>query len=111
MNYIKKYETFNPYDDEPLSNVENHFGKQTRLEKQFSEIVSNGLMGDDDIFWSTFNALKIEILEVIDKEDPLYKEMMHRIVEGEDPAIVIKDICNKIEVFDRKEINRLLNKL
>ena len=39
MKHLKKYETFSPYDDEPLTRSEEIFGKQTRLEKQFSDIV------------------------------------------------------------------------
>jgi hypothetical protein len=109
MKYLKLFEAFNPYDDEPLSRVEQHFGKQTRLEKQFSEIVTNGLMGEDDCFWSCFNALKIEIKEVIDEDDDLYKEFMHRIVEGENPVDVINWICK--EIPKNAEIDRLLQKI
>jgi hypothetical protein len=32
MKNLKKFESFNPYDDEPLSRSEELFGKQTRLE-------------------------------------------------------------------------------
>lgn len=110
MKYVKKFETFNPYDDEPLSRVEQVFGKQTRLEKQFHDIVVNGLIGEDGKYWSTFNALKIELGEIIDEEDVLYKEMMHRIVEGESPTEVMNDIFNRVNV-STKESKRLLSKL
>lgn len=109
MKYLELFEAFNPYDDEPLSRVEQHFGKQTRLEKQFSEIVTNGLMGKDGYFWSCFNALKIEITEVIDEDDNLYKEFMHKMVEGEEPIEVINWICKKIP--KNAEIYRLLKKI
>ena len=117
MKYLKLFENFDPYDDEPLSDTEKHFGKQTRLEKQFSKIVVDGLSSEDDNtsrFWSTFNALKSNILDLIDDEDVTYKELMHRIVEGEDPLKVMNDICYNL-VFKNitltPEIKRLLAKL
>jgi len=106
---FKISENFNPYDDEPLSRVEQHFRKQTRLEKQFSEIVVDGLCGEDDLFWSTFTALKIEILYIIEEDDPIYKELMHRVVEGEDPVLVMNDTCEKLS--HTPEMTRLLKKL
>ena len=112
MKYLKLFEKFNDdsdYDDEPLSRAEEIFGKYTRLEKQFSKIVVSGLSSDSE-YWSTFNALKIELQELIDKKDPLYKEMMHRIVEGEDPTEVISDIFSKVG-NGTSESERLLNKL
>ena len=115
---IKKFEKFNPYDDEPLSRVEQQFGKQTRLEKQFSKIVVNGLIDDDTLYWSTFNALKIELKNIIG-DDILYQEFMSRIVEGENPTDVVRNIYKKayyLEKFksliiDNKELTRLLGKL
>lgn len=107
MKNLKKFESFNPYDDEPLTRSEEIFGKKTRLEKQFSEIVVDGLVGDDSIYWSTFNALKIEIKPFMDEN--LYKELQHRIVEGENPTEVMNDICFKIKLNGESE--RLLDKL
>ena len=112
MKHLKKFEGFNPYDDEPLSPVEQVFGKQTRLEKQFSEIVVNGLMSSDEStsrVWSTFNVLKSEIEDLIGSEDNLFKELQHRIVEGEKPKSVMNDICSRLELND--EMKRLLDKL
>lgn len=108
MKNIKTYEDFNPFDDEPLSSTERHFGKQTRLEKQFSKIVVDGLTGEDDsMFWSTFNTLKMEISSLID--DNTRNELMHRIVESEDPCKVMNDLCSRIT--QTLEIKRLLTKL
>lgn len=109
MKNIKTFESFNPCDDDPLSRTEEVFGKQTRLQKQFSEIISKGLMGHEDEFWSAFNALKVEILEQVDKFDVEYQELMHRIVEGESPVTVIKDICSKLT--QTPEMARLLKKM
>ncbi len=113
MKHVKKFEGFNPYDDEPLTRGEKIFGKQTRLEKQFSEIVVAGLVSDDDdeaLLWSTFTALNGEIKNIIGSDDVLYKEMQSRIVEGENPVEVMNDICSKLE-SKNKEMERLLNKL
>jgi len=114
MKYLKLFEKFNDdsdSDDEPLSRAEEIFGKDTRLEKQFSKIVVSGLSSDSEArYWTAFNALKIELQELIDKKDPLYKEMMHRIVEGEDPTEVINDIFSKVG-NSTSESERLLNKL
>lgn len=107
MKHLKKFEGFNPYDDEPLTRSEEIFGKQTRLEKQFSEIVVDGLVNDDTGYWSTFNALKIEVNEVAD--EITFKELQHRIVEGENPTEVMNDICSRLE--QNSEMKRLLNKL
>lgn len=107
MKHLKKFEGFNPYDDEPLTRSEEIFGKQTRLEKQFSEIVVNGLVNDDTGYWSTFNALKGEVKEVADENT--VKELQHRIVEGENPTEVMNDICSRLQ--PTKELERLLNKL
>jgi len=112
MRYLKIFENFNPYDDEPLTKAEEIFGKKTRLEKQFSNIIVDGLGSDDDrvlLFWSTFNALKIEIQDLIDEDSNDYKEFIHRIVEGENPVVVANDICERLP--KNLEIKRLLNKL
>ena len=106
MKNLKKFESFNPYDDEPLSRTEEIFGKQTRLEKQFSEIVVSGLVNDDTGYWSTFNALLI----VLDQCDEVtIKELQTRVVEGENPTEVMNDICLRIE--QNSEMKRLLKKL
>jgi hypothetical protein len=107
MKYLKKFEGFNPYDDEPLTRTEEIFGKQTRLEKQFSEIVVDGLVNDNTGYWSTFNALKIEVMEVADENT--IKELQHRVVEGENPTEVMSDICSRLQ--PTKELERLLKKL
>ena len=107
MRYLKKFESFSEYDDEPLTRTEEIFGKKTRLEKQFSNIVADGLIGEDDIYWSTFNALKIEVKKVVDKVT--YKELQHRVVEGENPTEVMIDICSRVD--NNKEMQRLLKKL
>lgn len=112
MKRLKKFEGFSPYDDEPLSRVEQVFGKQTRLEKQFGQIVVNGLMSSDETtsrVWSTFNALKAEIEDMLGSENDIFKELQHRIVEGEKPKSVMNDICSKLEL--NKEMKRLLDKL
>ena len=107
MKHLKLFEGFNPYDNEPLTRSEQIFGKQTRLEKQFSEIVVNGLVNDDTGYWSTFNALKGEVKEICD--ETTFKELQHRIVEGENPTEVMNDICSKLQ--PNKELTRLLKKL
>ena len=110
MRNLKKFESFNPYDDEPLSRMEELFGKQTRLEKQFSKIVVDGLSSNDEslsIYWSTFNALKIELKYECD--ELTFKELQTRVVEGENPTEVMNDICSRIE--QNSEIKRLLKKL
>lgn len=110
MKHLNKFEGFNPYDDEPLSRTEELFGKKTRLEKQFSEIVVSGLCSDDDRlsqYWSTFNALKIEVKDELD--EVTIKELQTRIVEDENPTEVMNDICSRID--QNSEIKRLLKKL
>ena len=107
MKNLKTFEGFNPYDDEPLTRSEEIFGKQTRLEKQFSEIVVNGLINDKTGYWSTFNALKGEVKEVADENT--IKELQHRIVEDENPTEVMNDICSRLE--QNSEMVRLLKKL
>lgn len=104
---IVKFENFNPYDDEPLSRAEEIFGKQTRLEKQFSKIVVGGLISDNSVYWSTFNALNIELESICD--EVTYKELQTRVVEDENPTDVMNDICSRIE--KNPEIKRLLSKL
>ena len=111
MKHLTTYKLFesehNPYDDEPLTRSEELFGKQTRLEKQFSEIVVGGLMGDDSEYWSTFNALKGEIKFIMDEND--YKGFMYRISEGENPTDVVNDVCKDLQLDE--EGRRLLNKI
>ncbi len=102
MKYLKLFENFEPMSREEM------FGKQTNLEKQFSDIVVKGLIGDDKEFWSTFNALKIEIKDVIGKEDSLFQELMYRITDDQDPVKVMSDICEEVT---NPEIERLLKKL
>jgi len=114
MKHIRKFENFNPYDDEPLTRSEQLFGKQTRLEKQFSNIMVDNLINDETAtLWSTLNALKIEIVEAIGEGDVLIKELQHRIVEGEDAVKVFNSICDRIEdksVLMRRLIDKI-NKL
>lgn len=113
MKYLMKFEGFDPYDNEPLTNAERQFGKQTRLEKQFSKIVVDGLTSDDDDvanYWSTFTALDSEIKDIIGSEDIIYKELQNRIIENENPTDVMNDVCSKLEK-STKELQRLLNKL
>lgn len=97
MKYLKLFENF-----------EEMFGKQTNLEKQFSKIVVTGLRSNDVEFWSTFNALKMEIKDVIGKEDNLFQELMYRITDDQDPVKVMYDICQEVT---NPEIERLLKKL
>ncbi len=107
MKHLKKYETFSPYDNEPLTRSEEIFGKQTRLERQFSDIVVDGLSSDDlDIayYWSSFDALIGNIEGICDETS--FKELQHRVVEGENPTEVMNDICSRVEQND--EIKRLL---
>ena len=73
--------------------------EQTILERQFSEIVVEGLFSKDNNtsrIWSILNALKIEIIDIIGTENTLYKELMHYIVEGDDPIDVYIFVCNLI---------------
>lgn len=111
MKHLKYYESFNPedYDDEPLTRTEEIFGKQTRLEKQFGNIVVKGLVEDETGYWATFNALKMELIDIIGKDNFKYKELMHRIVEEEDPTSVMNDICQSVDQTD--EMTRLITKL
>lgn len=107
MKYLKLFENFRVMSKEEL------FGKQSNLERQFSEVVVGGLTSNDrEIakFWATFNALKIEIKDFIDTEDDLYKEMMYRIVDDEDPVYVMEDIINRLGK-KTPEMERLLKKL
>jgi len=108
MKHLKLFENFNPYDDEPLTDTEKIFGKETRLEKQFSQIVVDGLINDETPYWSTFNALLIEIKKVVD--ETMYKELQHRVVEGENATDVINDICQRIQ-NQNSEMKRLIKKL
>jgi hypothetical protein len=113
MKHLKKYETFSPYDDEPLTRAEEIFGKQTRLEKQFSEIMVDGLSSDDvDVahYWSTFDALVENITGDKLIDETTHKELQHRVVEGENPTEVINDICSRIKK-PTSEVQRLLKKL
>lgn len=105
MKYIKKLcESFKILSKEEL------FGKETTLEKQYNDIIVSGLVNDEtDKYWATFYSLSSEILKQIGKNNILYKELMHRIVENEDPTTVIEDICNKVNKTN--EIKRLLSKL
>ena len=107
MKHLKKFEGFNPYDDEPLSRFEELFGKRTRLEKQFSAIVVKGLVDDDTGYWSTFNALLGSLKSECD--EVTIKELQTRVVEGENPTEVMNDISSRIE--QNSEIKRLLKKL
>ena len=97
MKYLKLFESFG-----------RNFGEQTNLEKQFSKIVVTGLRSNDVEFWSTFNALKIEIKDAIGKEDNLFQELMYRITDDQDPVKVMADICEEVT---NPEIERLLKKL
>lgn len=113
MKHLKKYETFSPYDDEPLTRAEEIFGKQTRLEKQFSEIMVDGLSNDDvDVahYWSTINSIVVNIKEDKLLDETSIKELQHRVVEGENPTEVINDICSRIKK-PTSEVKRLLKKL
>jgi hypothetical protein len=97
MKYLKLYENFR---------------NQTPLERQFSEIMVPNLISDDKEikeFWATLNALKIEIKDFIDTEDTIYKEMLYRIVDNQDPVRVMEDIVYK--VGESPEMKRLLTKL
>jgi hypothetical protein len=110
MKHLKLFEGFNPYDDEPLTSFEQRFGKKTRLEKQFSNIVVPGLCSDDDnicMYWSTFTALESQLENVCD--EVTLNELKHRVVEGENPTEVMSDICSRLE--QNEEMKRLLNKL
>ena len=74
--------------------------EQTILERQFSEVVVAGLCSEDNNtsrIWSILNAMKIEIIDIIGAEDVLYKELMHYIVEGDDPIDVFLYVCKKIK--------------
>ena len=98
MKYLKLYENFT---------------NQTPLERQFSEVVVGGLTSNDReiaTFWATFNALKIEIKDFIDTEDNLYKEMMYRIVDEQDPVEVMENIVSRIGETST-EMERLLTKM
>jgi hypothetical protein len=113
MKHLKKYETFSPYDDEPLTRSEQIFGKKTRLEKQFSEIIVDGLSSDDgDVahYWSTLNAIEVNIKEDKLLDGTSLKELQHRVVEGENPTEVVNDICSRIKK-PTSELQRLLKKL
>jgi|LauGreDrversion4_2_1035121.scaffolds.fasta_scaffold298797_2 hypothetical protein len=113
MKHLKLFEGFNPYDNEPLTRSEQIFGKQTRLEKQFSEIVVDGLSSDDvDVahYWSTFDALVENITGDKLIDETTHKELQHRVVEGENPTEVMNDICSRIN-RPTSEIQRLLEKL
>jgi hypothetical protein len=102
MKYLKLYENF-----------DSRFMNQTPLERQFSEVVVSGLKNNDReiaTFWATFNALKIEIKDFIDTEDTLYKEMMYRIVDDQDPVEVMENIVSRIGEKS-PEMERLLTKM
>lgn len=102
MKYLKLYENFN-----------SRFMNKTPLERQFSEVVVAGLNNNDReiaTFWATFNALKIEIKDFIDTEDTLYKEMMYRIVDDQDPVEVMENIASRIGEKS-VEMERLLKKM
>jgi len=88
--------------------------EKTILEKQFSEVMVEGLSSDDNNtsrIWSTLNAMKIQIIEIIGSEDVLYKELMHYIVEGCDPIDVFLYVCKKIKgmSIEHVELRRFEN--
>ncbi len=107
MKYLNLFENFRAMTKEEL------FGKKTNLEKQFSDIVVSGLISREDKickFWATFNALKIELNDYLDTQDTLYKEMMYRIVDDEDPVDVMTNIINRLGK-KTDEMDRLLKKI
>ncbi len=90
-----------------------NFGNLSTLERQFSDIVVSGINSEDDKignFWVVFVAIKIELKDYLDTEDPLYKEMMYRIVDDQDPVSVVEDIINKLGT-KTPEMERLLKKI
>jgi len=102
MKYLKLFENF-----------EDRFGKLSPLERQFSDVVVSGLNDRDDKigdFWAAFTALKIELKDYLDTQDPLYKEMMYRIVDDQDPVDVMTDIIDRLGE-KTEEMDRLLKKL
>jgi hypothetical protein len=95
------------------SRAEEIFNRQTPLERQFSKIMISGLSSDDvDVshYWSTINAIKVNIKEDKLLDETSFKEMMHRIVEGEDPTEVMNDICARMKK-PTSELKKLLKKL
>lgn len=102
MKYLKLFENF-----------EQRFGNLSPLERQFSEVVVSGLNDREDKignFWAAFTALKVELKDYLDTQDPLYKEMMYRIVDDEDPVDVMTDIIDRLGKKS-EEMDRLLKKL
>jgi hypothetical protein len=88
--------------------------EQTILERQFHDVVVEGLCSEDNNtshIWSILNAMKIEIISIIGSEDILYKELMHYIVEGDDPIDVFLYICKKIKgmSIEHVELRRFEN--
>ena len=114
MQHIKLFKTFeaeeadfDPYDKEPLSRSEEIFGKQTRLQKQFNKIVTQGLIKDKSKCWAYLVSIFHEMELVLGINNQEYKAMQNHIVEGGDPvksALVLADtIPNKSPNFLRVE--------
>jgi hypothetical protein len=116
INKVKNFRQFNESysihknwldltDDEK---VEMLFGKQSNLDKQFSEIMVKNLINDDTAEqWSTYNSAKIEL----ENYDDIYNlEIKYRITDGENAKKVILSVIDKIK-NKSKELIRLENKI
>lgn len=95
MKYLKLYENF---ENEPLK-------------RQFHEVVASGIKDEDDRigdFWTEFTGFIIKLRDCT--ENTLYKEMMYRIIDDEDPVYVLNDILNRSD-NKNPEMEVLLKKL
>lgn len=82
---------------------------QTRLEEQFSGVLIEGLQGPHAFFWTKAASI-CKIFEMkLGKDNIMYKELMHRIIEEKDIEKVTLEMCEKANV--KEDIQHLLSKI
>jgi len=71
-------------------------GKNTRLDKAYSELLNGVIQTNDNEIedrWETYNLIIKELFTI---DDGLYfQEIKYRLTDGEDPNIVILDIVSR----------------
>lgn len=72
------------------------FGKNSNLEKQFSELMVSHLTSNDEneaSQWATFQAVNIYLKRL--GEDKLIKEIEYRVTNDENPTTVYLDVLTR----------------
>ncbi len=71
-------------------------GKNTRLDKAYSELINGVIQNSDDELegrWETYNLIIKELFTI---DDGLYfQEIKYRLTDGEDPNLVMLDIISR----------------